>query len=64
MMKLIIELNQGKARMDRLKFANVVFIPKKNTAEYIIDYRLISLLNDTVNIISRILANRLVPKLP
>lgn len=53
MMKLITELNQGRARMDRLNYANVILIPKKNTTKYITDYRPVSLLNGTVKIISK-----------
>lgn len=57
-------MNEGRARLDRLDNAKVVLIPKKNTAEQIIDYRPISLLNGTIKIISKIWANQLARKLP
>lgn len=42
-MALIEEINQETVRMDRLKYACIVLIPKKEYAERILDYKPISL---------------------
>lgn len=55
--KLILEVNEGRARLDRLNYTKVVLIPKKNTTEQITDYRPICLLNGTIKIISKIWVN-------
>lgn len=53
-MKLIVEVNDGRAKLDILNYTNVVLIPKKNITERVTDYRPISLLNRAFKIISKI----------
>lgn len=52
----------GESKMGRLNYAQIV-IPKKNNSTEIIDFRPISLLNCSIKIMSKVLANRLVTRL-
>jgi len=54
----------GNLRMDKVNYSHVVLIPKKTALEYIRDYRPIYLLNESINIIVKILATRLSLVLP
>lgn len=51
--KLMHEMYNGCARLDRLNYAKVVLIPKKGMAETSGDYRPISLVNCSMKIISK-----------
>lgn len=48
LIEIIKEMSSDMARLDRLKYANVVLIPKKITVESVGDLRQISLLNSTL----------------
>lgn len=58
-MKIIAKFNQGVARLNRFNYIRIILLPKKSNLETISEYKPISLLNRTVKIISKILANRL-----
>lgn len=60
---LIEEIFKGISRLDRLNYSVITLIPKKYSLRQIGDYRPIALLNSTIKIVSKILANRLAPKL-
>ena len=45
--------------MDRLNYATVVLIPKKDEVKEVGDFRFISVLNALVKVITKVLANRL-----
>jgi len=49
------------ARLQFINEANIVLLPKIKTASQITDYRPISLINNVVKIVTKILANRLAP---
>jgi len=53
------ELHGETLRLDRLNYTHVVFIQKKTESKEVGDFRPISILNASVKIISKVLANRL-----
>ncbi|KAJ0977891.1 hypothetical protein J5N97_013365 [Dioscorea zingiberensis] len=59
MLRLFEDFFQGAANMERLNWAHILLIPKNEAPENIKDYRPISLINCSVKIISKVLANRL-----
>lgn len=59
-MCLMREVYDGMARLDCLNYSHVVLIPKKDVPDMIGDYRSIALLNNTLKIVSKVLANSLV----
>jgi hypothetical protein len=43
--------------------ANIVLLPKKEGAHYLTDFRLISLINSLAKVLTKLLAERLAPRL-
>lgn len=64
MISFITEVNQGRDRLDRFNYTNIVLISKVTTVEYVKDYRPIFFLDSTIKIISKVWVNRLVIRLP
>lgn len=60
---VIDEAYRGEARLDMINYSMINLIPKKEQAETIGDFRPIALLNYLDKIITKILPNRLFPKL-
>lgn len=60
---LLLDLTKGSAQLGRINCSLVTLIPKKDTPEKLGDYRPITLLNSSLKIVSKILANRLMPQL-
>lgn len=49
---------KGEGSIERINYSLIVLIPKKKTPQAIEDYRPITLLNSSLKIISKVLANR------
>ncbi|XP_020272038.1 uncharacterized protein LOC109847206 [Asparagus officinalis] len=62
-MRLFEEFYEGKLEINRINYAHIILIQKKNEASTVNDYRPISLLNVIYKIITKVLTNRLNPKL-
>lgn len=60
---MINEVYRGEARLDNINYSMITLIPKKDQAETIGDFRPIALLNYSIKIITKLLSNRLAPKL-
>lgn len=60
-MSLVDEMNKGTERWDRLNYTQIV--PKTSNPIKITDFRMISLMNCSIKTISKVLTNRLAPKL-
>lgn len=60
---LMDEVFRGRARLNRINYFLITLMPKKTSSECIGDYTPIALLNNMLKIVSRILVNRLTPKL-
>lgn len=52
-------LHEGTLQLERINYAHVMLIPKKKGATNVGDFRPINVLNVSVKIISKVLANRL-----
>lgn len=63
LLDIMREIHEGTMRFDKLNYANIALIPKKDGPELMADYHLIALLNSSVKIISKVWANRLGPTL-
>lgn len=59
--RLLKEMCDGSIRMDRINLSQIVQIPKKDTPVKVDDYRSIALLNNSLKITSKVLANILAP---
>lgn len=57
--KLCEDFHAGRARLERINWANVTLIPKVASPDSPGDYRPISLINSSLKIVSKILATRL-----
>lgn len=57
--RLVKDFYLGMVNLERINWANIVLIPKKPDKEDVRDFRPISLINFSLKIISKILANRL-----
>lgn len=57
--KLCEDFYWNRANLEKINWANIVLIPKKDTPELPGDYRPISLINSSLKIISKLLASRL-----
>ncbi|XP_020252248.1 uncharacterized protein LOC109829595 [Asparagus officinalis] len=62
-MKLFEEFYEGTLEINRLNYAHIVLIPKKEDSSVINDYRPVSLLNVIYKVITKVLTNRLNTKL-
>lgn len=62
-MNLLHELWLGRTRLNKVNYLLITPVPKNNTSKSVGDFRPIALLNSSLKIISKILANRLAPKL-
>lgn len=60
---LLKEFYDGSIRMERINFSQIVLIPKNSTSSKVDDYRSLALLNSSLKIISKVLADRLAPKI-
>ena len=60
-MALFEELYHNKLDLQRLNYATVVLIPKKEETVRVSDLRTITLLNRSFKIVTKVLANRLAP---
>lgn len=58
-MKLVKDFMEGRAGLDRINYSQLVLIPKNQSSSTVKEFRPIALLNSSVKIISKILANRL-----
>lgn len=61
LIKLMKEVFKRPTQVDRLNYVTIVLISKKDKTKVIGDYRLTSLVNSSMKIISKVLANRLGP---
>lgn len=60
LLRLCEDFYFGKANLERINWANIALIPKIDSPESLGDYRPISLINSSLKILSKILANRLI----
>lgn len=58
-MNIMMELLEGEARLDRINYEFIVLIPKKEFLERLEEFKPTALLNSTLKIVSKILANKL-----
>lgn len=61
---LISDFTEGRANIKRINYSFITLIPKKDSLEVVGDYKSIALLNISLKIISKLLANRLATILP
>lgn len=62
-MRLVNEFMEGRTRLDRSNYSQMMLIPKDQTPTTVNEFRPIALLNSSLKIMSKILANRLSPLL-
>lgn len=62
-MWLLEKLFRVEVRLDRINYLVIILIPKREKPRSIWDFGLITLLNSSVKIVSKILANLLMQKL-
>lgn len=59
LMRLVSEFMEGRERLDRINYSQMVLIPKNQTPTTVKEFRSIALLNSSLKIISKILAKKL-----